>query len=466
MRHHSHTLITFVFLICFLTSFVAVFSPRHARAGGPIVVGGTFGVSGQPFLWDLANNVGTVANNRIQYRTDGGALGKLNNADANTRVGQMFATWENVPTSSIAYNNAGPINSVAGFSDGDVSTVPEFNAVSGDSDAGNQTAIIYDANGAIFDSIFGPNSGILGFAGPGLLDSNGRILSGLATLNGRFLDNNFGNGELSDGEFDAVFIHEFGHLSGLEHSQINLNCLRQPASCPDNSPDSLGLPTMFPILLSGLEESAGIPAQRTPSTDDAAWISRFYPDVTFSATHGTITGAVFFSDGVTPVQGVNVIARQQGDPRRVAASAVSGFLFTENAGQSVTGTNTGGSSFSSRSPGHIGFFSIPVPIGAYSLEVESVDAGFTGGSSVGPFSNASQIPMPGAAPASLPSGIVVAAGATVANQDITLVGTAPRFDSFEGASNSSPEAPPGPPARRTPPAFAILDDRLRLAVRA
>ena len=203
-----------------------------------------------------------------------------------------------------------------------------------------------------------------------------------------------------------IFIHEFGHLFGLGHSQANLNCLTgSPAGCSSFSDDAFGLPTMFPFLLSALEETPGVNPARTLSQDDIAWVSKLYPDAGFSSSFGVISGTILFGDGLTPAQGVNVIARQvddlgtpENEGRRVVVSAVSGYLFTGTPGQSVTGTNPP-SPFGSRNPLLIGIFEIPVPPGSYRVEVESVLCNsascFGSGSRVGPLDP--PIPSPGPA---------------------------------------------------------------------
>ncbi|MCH7987156.1 MAG: hypothetical protein IH847_11320, partial [Acidobacteria bacterium] len=416
--------------------FFGLSGQRAAHAGGPLIVGGTFGVDAQPFTWDTSAP--------INYTTDGGMLGSLTAAQADTRVASMFQVWADVSTATISFSRSGSIMNAGVFTDGDVDTMEEFDAVERSCAVdGIQSPIVFDADGSIFQDLFGdPN--VIGFAGPCRFDSSGRILTAEAALNGRFLDGitdlnatppNF---ELTDNEFDAAFIHEFGHFSGLDHSQINVNCLG--GGCPDFSDDAFGLPTMFPFLLSGLEESNGVPAQLTLAPDDVAWISRLYPATGaggFDATFGTIEGTIFFSDGQTPAQGVNVIARQveDGNPangdesRRVAVSVVSGYLFTGNPAQSVTGTNPG-SSFGSRTPTLIGFYRIPGLLpGNYTIEVESINEGFDAGSSVGPLNP--PIPMPGTAPSPAGPFVVSAGGTVIGGTNIPLVGTPPRFDQFE-----------------------------------
>ncbi len=416
--------------------FFGLSDQRPAFAGGPLIVGGTFGVDAQPFTWSAMP---------ITYTTDQGGLGRLSNTEANTRVEAMFQVWEGVATATISYTRAASNLSF------DVDTEDEFNQVEGDC-AGFGNPIIYDVDGALFN-VLGIDPNVIGFAGPCGINDLGQITSGRAALNGKFIDDQVdtdGDGvddDLSDPAFNAVFIHEFGHFSGLDHSQINVNCLG--GGCPDFSDNAFGLPTMFPFLLSGLDESTGNPAQLTLSPDDIAWISRLYPDSTFATTFGTIEGTIFFSDGQTPAQGVNVIARQEDDPmtvgvdesRRFAVSVVSGYLFTGNPGQSVTGTNFG-SSFGSRDPTLVGFYRIPGLLpGNYTVEVESINEGFDAGSGVGPLNP--PIPSPGPAEfwdtgesdtdtvPGTPGTVSVSAGGVVMAIDIILNGTPPRFDQFE-----------------------------------
>lgn len=430
---------TLAFPAAILCGLLLIGALKPARAGGPNLPGSTtLGAEGAAILWDTSAPV--------SYRVDGGALGNMSSATAIARVNTLFQTWQNVPTATITYTNAGAINSTGAFSDGDVDTVSEFNAIDGDCTAGNQTPVIFDANGALLNALNLP-SGVIGFAGPCRI-VNGRIVSALAYMNGRFIDGNQVNGELTSQEFDEAFVHEFGHLSGLDHSQINVEVLNgAPNAC--SADDLAGLPIMFPFAFC----QARAPANPVLSSDDAAWISKLYPEPSFAASYGVISGTVFFSDGITHAQGVNVIARAVNNPatpgqneaRRIAVSAVSGYLFTGFVGQIVT-TNAAPSPFGSRNPALIGTFEIPVPPGTYTVEVESIDSAFVGGSSVGTI----QFPIPSPGPkefwdsaesaTDLPSftTITVAAGQTAANTNIILNGTPPRFDAFESAGHSAP----------------------------
>jgi len=389
-----------------IAAFAAIlFFAGRADAGGPLILQNT----GAPFLWSTATP--------ISYQTDNGPLSAtVNEAAARSRVLTMFNVWQNVPTSGIRYTRTGFINPAGAFTGGDVDTLAEFNAVDASCAAGAQSPIIYDDDGSIFVALGIDETSIIGFAGPCAVTAT-QIVSGIAMMNGLFQDGQ--DPEIPAAAFDAALIHEFGHFSGLDHSQIGLDCLFGP--CGD---DLAALPTMFPFLLDV--------SQAVLAPDDVAWISQLYPETatapTFAGTHGTITGIVYFSDGESHAQFVNVIARQEeaggNEDRRVAVSVVSGYKFRMFHGNPITNSPI---SPGSESPGDIGLFEIPVPAGNYTIEVQSIWFEFTGGSSVGP---GFIIEVPGATPPPI-GPIAVAAGATVIGNDVVLINTAPRFDQFE-----------------------------------
>ena len=243
------------------------------------MVGGPgFGVEGQPFVWN-------VAALPVQYRVDGGSLARkpdgtvvVNNAAGVARAQAAFQVWQDVPTASITFANAGAIQSAGVFMDGDVSTVEEFNAVEGSCNDGVQSPVVFDADGSIFQQLMGDSS-VIGIAGPCKLDETaGYILSGIAAFNGRFqdgIDDYYGgNYEMTTDEFNEALVHEFGHFAGLDHSQINVEVLdRATQLC--NTTDLAGLPIMFPFATCQAKSTASLP---TLAPDDLAWISKLYPE--------------------------------------------------------------------------------------------------------------------------------------------------------------------------------------------
>ena len=439
------------------------FVSQFARAGGPIVVGGPavgnrppFGLDGQPFTWNPSQMP-------ISYRVDPGPMAVtpsgttvIDHAGGTQRVQGMFGVWQAVSTAHVSFTNAGALLPAGSYSSGDLKTAQQFNDIIGSCRYGKQSPVIFDADSKLMTSL-GLSAGVIGFTSGCALDATtGHIVSAAIVLNGEFQDgiNNPGstraNFELTANQFDEAITHEMGHFLGLDHSQINLNLLFQFSDSCDV--DNLaGLPLMFPVLLCQARKDVGLPVL---SPDDVAWISSLYPNANTVADYGTISGTIFFADGISPVQGTNVIARLVDDPstaedesRRIAVSAVSGYLFTANPGQSVTADmpvagehNVNGSANGSRNPALIGFYEISVPPGTYTVEVEAVFEGFVGGSSVGPLDP--PVPLPtfpefwntAESAFDIPQQrdtITVHAGDKITGVDIILNIPFPRFDQYE-----------------------------------
>jgi hypothetical protein len=380
----------------------------------------------------------------IQYRVDVGPMSVsptgqtvISNSAGLARVQSMFANWQQASHSSIQYQYAGQIQWPNGTPLGDIASLSDYNSALGLCQSGMENPIIFDANGSIIAALGLPPD-IIGFASLCKLDpSTGHIQAGFAVLNGQFQDGvvQYPNFELSATQFDEAITHEIGHFSGLAHSQINDSILYSGYPC--NVDDLAGLPLMFPFLACQSRADSGLPIL---SPDDVAWIGKLYPAADYDSSYGVIKGTILFSDTQTPIQGVNVIARSTTNPRRVAVSAVSGYRFTGNPGQSVSGTNTGGSLEGSRDATLIGYYEIPVPPGTYTVEVESIDQSFQGSSGIPPLDP--PVPMPALAEfwnadesafddTTVSDSITVNAGQTVDHIDIILNGTQPRFDQFE-----------------------------------
>jgi hypothetical protein len=407
-----------------------------AYAAGPLYVGGPDAAPGVPYTWKI---------NPLTYWTDRGSLGTLNNTAANSLVAQAFQAWQNISTASISFHYEGSLGD-------DVNTASRYLAVEDALDdcstlpgdpAGSiakPRSIVYDTNGGIIDGLGEDSDSTLGWAVAACLTSDGtnnNFNRAIALINAK--------GAPSTTLVKAVMMHEFGHLIGLDHAQVNLDCLTN-SSCAGIE----GVPTMFPVLV---DEDGG--AMSTPAADDAAAISALYPDASFTSSMGRITGHVFFSDGMTPAQGFNVIARRTDNPLVIAVSSVSGYLFTADAGNPVypwPGDDVG-----SRDQALIGYYDIPgLPPGNYTVEVEAIyntgDYAFVWGSSVGPIGALGfQFPLPSLLPTLPPctqeylvsdatatcdgtaaTALPVGAGSTVSTgTDVILIGTPPRYDAWE-----------------------------------
>jgi hypothetical protein len=334
--------------------------PGPASAGGAL----SYDTAGSPVGWSTASPVA--------YHTDLGGLGTLTEAAATTLVDDLFEVWEAVPTATITYAHAGTL----GVDVDETNFVPYLGPYGGATLPRGETAIVFDADGAIFDALFGVGTGVLGFAGPTFFDDGftlytlgdplppgAKIIEGLAFLNGRFLDGiddpGSGNYEIDLETFEAVFVHELGHLSGLDHTQIH--GLDPASGAGFTSP----VETMFPYLLTA--------EQSSPELDDTVALSRLYPTPAFTANTGCLSGRVLTADG-QPFSGANVIALEpDGHPwPPPGISEVSG----------ADGVNVGAYRLCGLQPGV-----------RYVVQVSEIDAFHTGGSSVGPLSP--PLPLPG-----------------------------------------------------------------------
>ncbi len=445
-----------------LILLVVSISPLFCFAGGPLVVGGpavgtraAFGKDGQPFTWNPASMP-------IQYRVDPGPFAVtptgtqvVTNATGLTRVAAMFDVWHAVPTASISFSYAGPLLPAGSYTGGDLTTVQQFNDVIGSCKSAKQNPVIFDGDGSLMSGL-GLPAEVIGFDQPCAVDATNGFLTGSAVvLNGKMQDGISSQGpppnyELTANEFDEAITHEIGHFIGLDHSQINLQALTRN-TFPCDLDLLAGLPLMFPELVCQAHKDAGLPPL---APDDVAWVSTLYPSASFASSYATISGTIYFYDGISQFQGANVIARVVDDPataqdesRRVAVSVISGYLFTGNPGQSVTASlpesfenNTNGDPNGSRNSQLIGYYQIAVPPGTYTVEVESIYYAFVGGSGVGPLS--SPVALAGAAEfwnkdesafdfSLQRDTITVHAGDKITGIDIILNGQFLRFDQYE-----------------------------------
>lgn len=366
-----------------------------ANAGGPLVVT----TDGDSAGWN--NSVS------VPYITDQGNLGQLSNSDAVTLTEDLFKIWENVSTATISYSRKGSIDV-----DVDAANFGTYIGPFGGHTAPlGDSVVVYDADGTIFDTLFGVGTSVVGFAAMTYFSDGASIvpigdpvppgaktIEALTFLNGKWIDGLAQNGELTLDQYSAVFVHEFGHFSGLDHTQIH------GINGPPDSDIHRTAPveTMFPFLITS--------AQQTLERDDMVALSSLYPTPGFSLTTGTVTGTVLASDG-TPLSGINVIARNTLDDSD-AVSYVSGANLVDKGEYTIAGL---------------------IPGVKYTIEVQEVDYVHTGGSSVGPFSPAVIMPGPpefynGAAEGPNPAAdsaaesvpVQTSAGSVTGDIDITL----------------------------------------------
>ncbi len=429
-----------------LTAGLVFFPVVVSRAGGPKCVAGTSyfdaTTTGQPLTWPQGV---------ITYYTDQGDLSSiLPNASANSFVGGAFGQWSSVPTAALAITSGGVLaedvngTNVMLNSDGSISMPADIQSTA----TGSPIGVVYDSDGSVTDALLGEGAGgaseCFSNAAYGGTDNYGSFATyqhALIVINGQCAQL---SSQLTDVEYRLVRV--IGSVLGLGWSQVNPNVLtRNP---PPTSDDYAGFPVMHPIdPLNCKPITVCYPNPDQLAMDDAAALSRLYPVTTqnqsnfpgkqpFSATTARIYGSVWFTDAhgnrTQAMQGANVVARwidpKTGLPsRKLAAASVSGFLFSGNAGNPVTGLDDALgeplSEWGSDKQALEGFFDLAglqLPNGGsaqYQLTVEAVDPKWS--APVGPYS-----PGP-VAPSGLVQPIVVTLRAGVdVQQDILMSGSA------------------------------------------
>jgi hypothetical protein len=416
------------------------------RAGGPKYVAGSSyfnsATMGQPLIWSQGI---------VTYYTDQGNLSPiLPNASANSFVASAFGIWTAVPTAAISVISGGQLaedvngSNIAVNSEGVITAPADITP----SATNKPVGIVYDYDGSVTNALLGAGAGNPGecffnavYGGADNFSTEATFQHALIVINGQCA---LQSSQLTDVEYRLVRV--MGGVLGVGWSQLNLNV--QTGDPMPTSADYAGFPVMhFTDSWDCVPITLCYPNPYRLSTDDAASLSRLYPvtaqnqssfpgSQVFSATTARIHGSVWFSNlqgnSTQAMEGVNVVARwidpATGQPsRQYAASAVSGFLFSGNAGNPITGLDDAlGNPFTewgSNNQTVEGFYDLaglapPNNTSAqYQLSVEALDPSWSPG--VGPYS-----PGP-VAPSGLPDPITVtvAVGNDI-EQDIVMKGSA------------------------------------------
>lgn len=417
-----------------------------SRAGGPKYVAGTSyfdpTVTGQPLVWPQG---------QITYYTDQGDLSPiLPNASANSFVAAAFSIWTSVPTAALSATSGGQLaEDVNGTNvyvnpDGTIIMPADIQSTA----TGTPVGVVYDYDGSVTDAFLGAGAGASSqcffnavFGGDDNYGTLATYQHALIIINGQCA---LQSSQLTDVEYRLVRV--IGSVLGLGWSQANLNV--QTNSPPPTSADFAGFPVMhFIDNWSCVPITICYPNPYQLAMDDTAAISRLYPvnaqnqssftgKQIFSSATARIHGAVYFIDthgnATQPMQGVNVVARwidpTTGLPsRQYVATSVSGFLFSGNAGNPITGfddpTGNPFSDWGSNSSAVEGFFDLaglqPPNSSStqYQLTVEALDSYWS--SQVGPYSPGPVAPSGAPAPIT----VIVTPGNDV-EQDILMTGSA------------------------------------------
>jgi len=432
---------------------LVIFFAMVARAGGPKYVAGSsyFTTMGQPITWPLG---------QVNYYTDQGDLSPiLPNASANAFVANAFSQWTSVSTASLTALNAGQLAEDVNGGNIGVDSNGTVNAPADITSSAVQTpiGIVYDYDGTVTDALLGTGAGDPSqcfwnavYGGADSFAAGANFQHALVVINGQCA---LQSSQLTDVEYRLVRV--LGNVLGLGWSQVNINVIT--GKPPPTSDDRTGFPVMHETDLSSCVPITICYANPyLLASDDVAALSRLYP--ASSNASARIHGRVYFVDHVgapaQPMQGVNVFARWI-DPssglasHRYTVSSVSGFLFTGNAGNPITGwTDPLGnlySEFGSSDQTVEGFFDLgglPIPNGGstaqYELSVEALDPLWSAG--VCPY-EVFQV-----APSGVSPSMVVTVGAGGAfDQDILMTGSAQAVPSWAASETwSAPATVPAP----------------------
>lgn len=429
-----------------------------ARAGGPQYVAGTryfnAGLAGQPITW---------AGGTVNYYTDQGNLSPLlPGASADTFVADAFSRWTSIATAAVAANRAGQLaedvngTNVILNADRTITMPADIQPTATDKPLG----IVYDADGQVTEALLGTGASSDcvdngAFGGADAFTADGHFAHALVVLDGKCALT-----QAAAADLKYRLVRALGQVLGLGWSQLNLNVTTQiPSPTAD---DYAGFPVMHAQDLPYcIPISNCYPSADQPKMDDRAALARVYPVTSQNAaqfpgkqisasTTARIHGSVYFTDAngnpAQPMQGVNVVARWidpvSGQPsRKYAASSVSGFLFTGNSGNPISGFTDNFlqpySRFGATDPALEGFFDLAgleLPGGApaqYQLSVEPLDANFS--MRVGPYAPTQVQPSGSFQPVL----VTLAAGMDL-QQDVLMSGSATPAAAASGGTYAAP----------------------------
>ena len=231
------------------------------------------------------------------FASDRGASG-VSASDFQAAMARAFATWEAVPTSSVAFQFAG-FTGAEPFDDDNVSVL-------GFQDQPGMERVL-GATGFLLDTV------------------TGEIVESDIFFNTAFPWSTTAQGDPTRFDLESVAVHEIGHFLGLGHSALGETEMR-----PEGGRRVLGSASvMFPIAM-----GRGITHDRELQPDDLAGVSDLYPEAGFHARSGVVRGRV--TRGGTGILGAHVVAF---NPR--TATLVAGFTQNSDGDFQIAGLAPG-----------------------------------------------------------------------------------------------------------------------------
>jgi Matrixin len=205
----------------------------------------------------------------VSYFVSNVAVPGVTSTDFQAAVSRAFATWQAVPSASIAFQFGGYTSNLPGEDDGR-STLGFLNQPQLDRVLASTSFLVDAVTGELIESDIFFNSAFPWSVAPG--------------------------GERNRWDVESIALHEIGHFNGLGHSALGetemANGGRRVLSVAA---------VMFPIAL-----GAGDVSMRTLRPDDIAGISDLYPDAGFNDDTGSISGKV--TKNGSGVFGAHVVA--------------------------------------------------------------------------------------------------------------------------------------------------------------
>lgn len=206
--------------------------------------------NGAPIFWNLTNPMTSeVVNGRIVYNLNPAGSDNLPFSQVAQAIAESFQTWEDVPTSAVAFTRGPDTTSTTTGNDNRLQLFWLENSTT-TGDGLNLAGVLALSRWTIFAS--GPRAG--------------EIIDASLTFNGAQFQWAV-DGRASAADICEIATHEIGHLIGLTHSPI-------------------GGATMFPR--SGTGRLRG----RTLERDDEIAVSVVYPAPGFESSTGAIRGRV------------------------------------------------------------------------------------------------------------------------------------------------------------------------------